>query len=146
VNPQEEDRIVTALREASSHIFPGVSERVALCRAAAKLLGWARVTKKKWAVLDHGYRLALHRKVWLRQAEGARGPYPYGDPRPIGRYTADDLQTLAREALGRTATPANDAEGAVILARYLGFTSVPPADLAILAAAVGKVNSIAKGP
>ena len=146
MDAHEEDRIATALRAASSKLFPGVSDRVALCREAASLLGWKRVTKKKWETLDHGYRLALHRKVWLRQSEGARGPYPYADARPIARYTKEELQVLGEEALRRTASPASEAEGAVILARYLGFTTVPPDELSVLAAAVAKVNPIAKEP
>ncbi|HZZ80051.1 MAG TPA: hypothetical protein VFE62_16175 [Gemmataceae bacterium] len=132
----EEDRVVAALRAASALIYPGVSDRIALCRIAAKLLGWNRVTAKKWTILDHCYRLALHRKVWLRQSEGAHGPYPFGDPRPIARYSNDELTAFAREALERDSTSARGIEAANILARYLGFTEVSAEDLAVLAEAV----------
>ena len=100
------------------------------------------VSAARWKALDHGYRLALHRKVWLRQAEGARGPYVHGDLRPIARYPADDLHSLAQEALRRRPPAANDAEGAVIVARFLGFTTVPSEDLAVLIAAARRAGLI----
>ncbi len=138
----EEDRIVAALRAASSQVLRGVTPRWEVCRAAAAHLGWARVSAARWKALDHGYRLALHRKVWLRKAEGACGPYVHGDPRPIARYPADDLHSLAQEALRRRPPAANDAEGAVILARFLGFTTVPSEDMAVLIAAVSRAGLI----
>ena len=62
----EEDRIVTALRAASSKLFPGVS--VACFAVGRGLLGWKRVTRR----CDHGYRLLPQSMAPDSQGDGDR--------------------------------------------------------------------------